>query len=98
MTTKDVKEEDEKLPLSTTVKHRNLQEEADKHYHLNAERMQLKYCKAKRKKVLTFSPGDLVSVQIPRIDRTSTDFHRLACVVIERLGTKFHIYRLRYYI
>ena len=94
---KDVKEEDEKPPLSTTVKHRNLREEADKHYHLNAERMQLKYCKAKTK-VLTFSPGDLVSIRIPPIDRTSTDFHRLACVVIERLGTKFHLYRLRCYI
>ena len=95
---KDVKEEDEKPPLSTTVKHRNLREETDKHYRLNAERMQLNYCKAKRKKVLSLSPGDLVSVRIPRIDRTSTDFHRLACVVIERLGTKFHLYRLRYYI
>ena len=95
---KDVKEEDEdeKPPLSTTVKHRNLREEADKHYRLNAERMQLKYYKARRKKVLTFSPGDLVSVRIPRIDRTSTDFHRVACVVVERLGTKFHLYRLRY--
>lgn len=58
--------------------------------------MKLKYCKAKRKKVLTFSKGDFVSVKIPRIDRSSTDFHRLPCVVVEKLGSEFHLYRLRY--
>ena len=82
--------------LATTEKHRQLREAADKQYRLNAERMKLKYCKAKRKKVLTFSEGDFVSVRIPRIDRTSTDFHRLPCVVVERLGSEFHLCRLRY--
>ena len=82
--------------LASTEKHRQLREAADKQYRLNAERMKLKYCKAKRKKVLEFSEGDFVSVRIPRIDRTSTDFHRLPCVVVECLGSKFHLYRLRY--
>lgn len=64
-------------------------------YRRNAERMQLKYAKGRRKKVLTFSQGDFVSLRIPRIDRSSTDAHRLPCVVVERLGSKFHFYRLR---
>jgi len=89
-------EENELNSLATTQKHRQLREEADKHYRLNAERMKLKYSKAKRKKVLTFSEGDFVSVRIPRIDRSSTDFHRLPCVVVERLGSSFYLYRLRY--
>ena len=83
--------------LATTEKHRQLREAADKQYRLNVERMKLKYCKAKRKKVLTFSEGDFVSVRIPRIDRTSTDFHRLPCIVVECLGSQFHLYRLRYF-
>ena len=58
--------------------------------------MQQKYTKAKRKKVITFSVGDFVSVRIPRIDRSSTDFHRVVCIVVEKLGQKFHLYRLRY--
>ena len=81
--------------LGSSSKHLQLRKEADKHYRRNAERMQLKYTKAKRKKVLTFSPGDYVSVRVPRIDRSSTDSHRLPCVIVERRGTKFNLYRLR---
>ena len=69
--------------------------EADKRYRLNADRMRLKYCKTKRKKVMVFAIGNFVSIKIPRIDRTSTDFHRVPCIVVERLGSKFHLYRLR---
>ena len=76
-------------------KHKRIREEADVHYRINAERMQLKYAKAKRKKIMTFSVGDFVSVRIPRIDRTSTDSHRLLCTVIEKLGSKHHLYRLK---
>ena len=84
--------------LATTHKHIHIhiREEADKLYLRNAERMRMKYTKCKRKKVLTFSQGDVVSVRIPRIDRTSTDFHRIPCVVVERRGSKFFLYRLRY--
>ena len=82
--------------LGTSEKHLMTRAEADKCYHQNAERMRLKYCKQKRKKVMTFTAGEYVSVKIPRIDRTSTDFHRLPCVVVERLGSKYHLYRLRY--
>ena len=82
--------------LATTKKHLSLRLKADKAYRMNAERMQMKYCKAKHKKVQTFAPGDFVSVRIPRIDRSSTDFQRLPCIVVERLGTEFHLYRLRY--
>ena len=82
--------------LATTHKHIHIREEADKLYLRNAERMRMKYTKCKRKKVLTFSQGNVVSVRIPRIDRTSTDFHRIPCVVVERRGSKFFLYRLRY--
>ena len=84
--------------LATTHKHIHIREEADKLYLRNAERMRMKYTKCKRKKVLTFSQGchHVVSVRIPRIDRTSTDFHRIPCVVVERRGSKFFLYRLRY--
>ena len=82
--------------LATTHKHIRIREEADKLYLRNAERMRMKYTKCKRKKVLTFSPGDIVSIRVPRIDRTSTDFHRIPCVVVERRGSKFFLYRLRY--
>ena len=79
--------------LGTSQKHLRTRIEADKQYRLNADRMKLKYCKAKRKKVVAFTRGDFVSIKIPRIDRTSTDFHRLPCVVVERLGSKYHLYR-----
>jgi len=32
------------------------------------------------------SVQDCVSVRIPRIDRSSTDSHRLACVVVQLMG------------
>ena len=80
--------------LASTEKHRKLREEADKRYRANAENMQLKYCKGKRKKTI-FCPGNFVSVRIPRIDRASTDRHRLPCVVVECLGKVHHLYWLR---
>ena len=81
--------------LSTSEKHRQIRKEADARYRLNAERMQMKYCKSKHKKVQTFSVGDFVGVQIPRIDRSSTDSNRVMCVVVEKLGNKHHLYRLK---
>ena len=81
--------------LSTSEKHKKIREEADLRYRRNAERMQLKYAKSKRKKVMMFSEGDFVSVRVPRIDRSSTDSHRLLCIVVEKLGNKHHLYRLR---
>lgn len=81
------------LLSTTTDKQHKLQEEADKHYCLSAERIR----QSQKRKVLTFSPSDLVSIWIAQIDRISTDFYRLTCVVVERLGTKFHLYQLRYY-
>ena len=82
--------------LGTSQKHLKTRIEADKQYRLNAYCMKLKYCKAKQKKVVTFKRGDIVSIRIPRIDCTSTDFHCLPCVVVERQGSKYHLYRLRY--
>ena len=48
--------------------------------------MQMKYSKGKRRKITTFSVGEVVSVRVPRIDRTSTDLHRLVCVIVECQG------------
>ena len=58
--------------------------------------MKLKYCKGKRKKIMTLSPENFVNVKIPRIDRASTDHHRLPCVVVERLGKVYYLYRLKF--
>ena len=38
---------------------------------------------------MTFSVGDFVSVRITRIDRPSTDFHRVLCIVVDKLGKNF---------
>ena len=57
--------------------------------------MKLKYSKSKHKKVMTFSEGDFVSVRVPRIDHSSTDNHRILCVVVEKLGNKHNIYLLK---
>lgn len=75
------------------TKHFLVRQEADKEYRRNAERMQLKYHRSNRKNVQTFSVGDIVSIRIPRIDRSSTDSRRLPCIVVERLGSKFFLYR-----
>ena len=48
-------EEDHNVTLSSTEKHKLLRLKADKMYRRNAERMQLKYLKAKRNKICTFS-------------------------------------------
>ena len=81
--------------LGTSAKHLSVRKEADERYRQNVERMKIKYCKVKRKKLISYSCGDFVSVKIPRIDRTSTDLHRLPCVVVQVLGKKHHLYRLR---
>ena len=93
----DSREEDNhNVTLSAAEKHKLLRLKADKMYRRNAERMQLQYSKAKRKKIHTFLAGNFVSVKIPRIDTTSTDLHRVACVVVVVLGKEYHFYRLRY--
>ena len=80
----------------TSEKHLRVRTAADELYKRNAERMQVKYCKGKRKKVTTFSVGNVVSIKVPRIDRMSTDLHRVICVVVECRGEEHHLYRLRY--
>ena len=42
-----------------------------------------------------FKKGDLVTVRIPKIDRTSTDMPRLPCLVVEVCGKAQESYRLR---
>ena len=46
----------------------------------------------KSKKKGTFSVGNFVSVKIPRINRASTDLHRVPCIVVEVLGKEYHLY------
>ena len=45
--------------------------------------------------VTKFKKGDLVTVRIPKIDRTSTDLLRLPCLVVEVCGKAQESYRLR---
>ena len=69
--------------LSTSEHHHNIRELADKHYQKNAEKMKLQYAKKKRRKVVAFSPGDNVTLRIPRNERSSSDMPRLLCCVLE---------------
>ena len=78
--------------LGNLRKHLKFHLEADQKYQQNAERIQMKYCKSKHRKVKNFKLDDFVSIKIPRIDRASTDIHRLLCEVIERLGLMHHLY------
>ena len=55
--------------------------------------MKLKH--VKKRKVREFTVGEFVSLRIPRIDRASTDVHRLPCVVVEVVGKVQVMYRLR---
>lgn len=55
--------------------------------------MKQKYSKSS--KVHKFEVGEYVSLRIPRIDRSSTDLHRLPCVVVEVVGKSQAMYRLR---
>ena len=71
------------------MKHQKTRQDADARYRQNAERMQLRYSKSKHKKVQTFAVGDFVGVKVPKIDRSSTDSHRVMCVIVEKLGTIF---------
>lgn len=83
------------LNLGFSKKHLKVRKKADELYQQNAERIKIKYFKAKNKKVMLFKVGDFVSVRVPRIDRASTDIHRLPCIVVQKIGSKFHLYRLR---
>ena len=82
-----LKDEDEEVLLFTTDKYASYEKKQIKITSL----MQREHSKAKRKKVLTFSPNDLVSVWIPQIGRTSTDLHRVTSMVVESFGTKFNL-------
>ena len=55
----------------------------------------MKYCKVENKKVMTFNLGDFVSIKDRRIYRSSTDIRRLPSIVVQKLGSKFYLYRLR---
>ena len=48
-----------------------------------------------KKSAHQFKVGDIVAVRIPRIDRASTDLHRLPCIVVQQHGKKHFNYRLR---
>ena len=78
--------------LATSVKHLEQCQIADKHYRLNAKRMQERYCN--QKKVHTFEVGDTVALWYPRLDRAATNLHRLSYIVVQRLGKENLPYRL----
>ena len=43
-----------------------------------------------------YKVGDSVTVRIPRIDRTCTDFPRIPCIIVAVHGKVQKAYRLRY--
>ena len=58
--------------LTTSNRHVNVREAADKEYRKNVERMKTQYC-----------AGDSVTVWVPTNERSSTDMPRLLCYVAE---------------
>ena len=58
-----------------------------------AERMAHHYNSSRR--TLVFNVGDVVSLRIPRIDRTSSDQPRPPCIVVEVKGKAQNLYLLR---
>ena len=48
-----------------------------------------------QKKVCTFAVGEIISVKVPRINRTCTDVSRIPCVVVEIVGKAKDLYHLR---
>ena len=57
------------------------------------ERMAHHYNSSRR--TLVFNVGDVVSLRIPRIDRTSSDQPRPPCIVVEVKGKAQNLYLLR---
>ena len=49
---------------------------------------------AKHVKMHQFAVGEYASLQIPRVDRASTDLQRLPCVIIEVVGKAQAMYHL----
>ena len=49
----------------------------------------------KQKSVVSFTAGDYVSVQIPRINCASSDLFRLPGIVADVLGKNQNLYRIR---
>ena len=70
-----------------------LRQHADNKYLKASQKMADRYNKGR--KVKTFEAGDKVSVQIPRIDRTSSDLPRLPCIIVQVKGKVQCLYRLR---
>ena len=69
--------------LTTSNRHVNVREAADKEYRKNVERMKTQYAKRKRHQCNTYCAGDSVTVRVPTNERSSTDMPRLLCYVAE---------------
>ena len=54
----------------------------------NAEKIKSRYAKRKRIQVADFYVGQIVTVKIPKQDRTSTDNKRIECVIVGKKGEK----------
>ena len=71
-----------------------MRKKADKNYLKAIDKMADRY--NKRKRVMQFKIGDIVSVRIPRIDRTNSDYSRLPSIIVDVIGKANSLYRLRY--
>ena len=69
-----------------------VREHARERFMEAAKKMANRYS-AKNAKI--FKKGDLVTLRIPKIDRTNTDMPRLPCLVVEVHGKAQESYRLR---
>ena len=74
--------------LATSTKHLAQRLKADVNYRRNAQRMVSLYNTRKCHNVKSFTAGDLISIKIPRIDKSSTDLRRMPCIVVDVKGIK----------
>lgn len=77
-----------------TFNYFQVRQEAHRRYLKSAEKMANRY--NLKNKIREFKVGEIVSLRIPRIDRTSSDLPRLPCIVVEVPGESKQLYRLRY--
>lgn len=67
-----------------TYLYMQLWQKADEKYLKTAKKMAERY--NNQKKVVKFQVGDIITIRVPRIDRTSSDLPHLLCVVVDVKG------------
>ena len=82
-------------PLSTRGSHQDIRDRAQNNFEKSSRRMADYYDRKKSSKRVVYKVGDLVTVSVPKADRSKGDIKRLPCIIMEISGAKQQLYRLR---